>query len=126
MSSPPTWHDDFAELYAGCHVELLRYVLTLLPDRPTAEDVVQETARVLWRKFDQDHRSRPFWPWARGFAHLEVLKARRRLAASERRRVRALQHEHLEPGLAVAQQHHRRRRPHRHLARPRSIHRERP
>ena len=37
------------------------------------------------------------------------------LAARERRRVRALQHEHLEPAVTVAQQHHRRRRSHRDI-----------
>ena len=76
--------DDFAALYARCHLDLLRYVLTLLPDRQRAEDVVQETARMLWRKFDEYDAARPFWPWARQFAHFEVLKARRRIAAQDR------------------------------------------
>jgi RNA polymerase sigma-70 factor (ECF subfamily) len=84
MSALPSTHEDFAELYAGCHLELLRYVLTLLPDRHLAEDVVQETARVLWRKFGDYDRGRPFWPWARGIAHFEVRKARSRLAVRNR------------------------------------------
>jgi len=83
VSSPPS-HDDFATLYSGCHLDLLRYVLTLLPDRHLAEDAVQETARMLWRKFDEYDRGRPFWPWARQFAHFEVLKVRKRLATRER------------------------------------------
>ncbi|MCI0541441.1 MAG: sigma-70 family RNA polymerase sigma factor [Verrucomicrobiales bacterium] len=72
--------DDFAALYSKCHLELLRYVLTLLPDRHQAEDVVQETARLLWQKFDEYDAARPFWPWARKFAYLEVLKVRKREA----------------------------------------------
>ena len=84
MSALPSTHEDFAELYAGCHLELLRYVLALLPDRHLAEDVVQETARVLWRKFADYDRTRPFWPWARGIAHFEVRKARSRLAVRNR------------------------------------------
>jgi RNA polymerase sigma-70 factor (ECF subfamily) len=84
MSPAPSSHEDFAELYAGCHLELLRYVLALLPDRHLAEDVVQETARVLWRKFADYDRARPFWPWARGIAHFEVRKARSRLAVRKR------------------------------------------
>jgi len=79
LTSPPL-HDDFATLYAGCHLELLRYVFSLLPDRHLAEDVVQETARMLWRKFDSYDPARPFWPWARQFAHFEVLKFRKRMA----------------------------------------------
>ena len=70
--------EDFAALYSGCHLDLLRYVLTLLPDRHQAEDVVQEVARLLWQKRQHYDPSRPFFPWARGFAHLEVLKVLRR------------------------------------------------
>ena len=70
--------EDFAGLYSRCHLDLLRYVLTLLPDRATAEDVVQETARLLWQKFDEYDPARPFGPWARRFAYFEVLKARKR------------------------------------------------
>jgi RNA polymerase sigma-70 factor (ECF subfamily) len=70
--------DEFAALYSKCHLDLLRYVLTLLPDRHQAEDVVQETARLLWQKFDEYDPSRPFGPWARRFAYLEVLKSLRR------------------------------------------------
>ena len=66
--------DDFAALYSKCHLDLLRYVLTLLPNRHQAEDVVQETARLLWQKFEQYDPGRPFGPWARRFAYLEVLK----------------------------------------------------
>ena len=72
--------DEFAVLYSKCHLDMLRYVLTLLPDRHQAEDVVQETARLLWQKFDQYDSARPFWPWARKFAYLEVLKLRKREA----------------------------------------------
>lgn len=73
-------NDEFAALYSKCHLEMLRYVLTLLPDRHKAEDVVQETARLLWKKFDEYDSARPFWPWARKFAYLEVLKVRKREA----------------------------------------------
>jgi RNA polymerase sigma-70 factor, ECF subfamily len=76
--------DDFATLYSRCHLDLLRYVWALLADRHLAEDVVQDTARVLWRKFDEYDPARPFWPWARQFAHFEVLKARRRRAVDSR------------------------------------------
>ena len=71
---------EFAALYSKCHLEMLRYVLTLLPDRHLAEDVVQEAARLLWQKFDEYDPARPFWPWARRFAYLEVLKVRKREA----------------------------------------------
>lgn len=62
---------EFAPLYARVPLDLLRYVLTLLPDRHHAEDVVQDTAR-------------PFLPWARKFAYFEVLKFRRTRALREK------------------------------------------
>jgi RNA polymerase sigma-70 factor (ECF subfamily) len=86
-AEPPTpviSRENFAVLYSSAHLDLLRFVLTLLPDRHLAEDVVQETARLLWRKFDEYDPARPFLPWARQFAYFEVLKARRRLAMGDR------------------------------------------
>jgi RNA polymerase sigma-70 factor (ECF subfamily) len=70
--------EDFAALYSACHLDLLRYVLTLLPERSQAEDVVQEVARLLWQKRERYDAARSFAGWARGFAYLEVLKALRR------------------------------------------------
>lgn len=80
----PARQEQFAALYARAHLHLLRYVLSLLPDRPQAEDIVQDTARSLWQKFDQYDDAKPFLPWARKFAHFEVLKARRRLAVQHK------------------------------------------
>ena len=73
-------NEDFAALYSGCHLDLLRYVMTLLPDRHQAQDVVQEVARLLWQKREEYDPARSFWPWARGFAHFEVLKVLKREA----------------------------------------------
>jgi RNA polymerase sigma-70 factor (ECF subfamily) len=70
--------EEFAVRYSACHLELLRYVLTLLPNRPLAEDVVQEVARLLWQKRHEYDPAKPFWPWARAFARYEVLIAIRR------------------------------------------------
>ena len=72
--------EDFAALYSQCHLDLLRYVMTLLPYRSQAEDVVQEAARALWKKADDYDPEQPFWPWAKKFAYYEVLRHRRRQA----------------------------------------------
>jgi RNA polymerase sigma-70 factor, ECF subfamily len=76
--------DRFAPLYARWHLEILRFVLTLIPDRNQAEDVVQETARVLWQKFTDYDPERPFWPWARQIAYFEVLKFRKQRGTARR------------------------------------------
>ena len=80
-SSPPTADpDDFAALYSRCHLPLLRYIMTLVPNRAQAEDILQNTARQLWQKFELYDPTQPFWPWARKFAYFEALKHRKRHA----------------------------------------------
>lgn len=59
------------------------YILSLLPDRAKADDVLQETNRVLWRKAADYDPSRPFMPWAYRIAHFQV-KAACRDAARDR------------------------------------------
>ncbi len=65
--------DEFVALYTRCERKLYRYVASLLPRPAEAEDVLQETARVLWQKFDQYRRGEPFFPWACRVARYEVL-----------------------------------------------------
>ena len=77
---PEDTHATFAKLYASVHLPLLRYVMTMLPNRAIAEDIVQETAKNLWEKFDQYDPKQPFLPWARKFAYFETLNQRRKLA----------------------------------------------
>ncbi len=64
---------DFVSLYTRYERKLYRYVATLLSRPDDAEDVLQETARVLWQKFDQYRPSEPFLPWACAIARYEVL-----------------------------------------------------
>lgn len=76
--------EEFAAHYASVHMNLLRFVLTMIPDRNAADDVVQNTARSLWQKLDDYDPDQPFWPWARKFAYLEVLNYRRTQALERR------------------------------------------
>lgn len=65
---------DFARLFVKHQEDLLRYILGCVPSHSDALDILQETATALWRKFDQYDREKPFGPWARKFAHVQVLK----------------------------------------------------
>lgn len=65
--------DQFVTLYTRYEQKLYRHVASLLTHPDEAEDVLQETARVLWLKFDQYHPAEPFLPWAYRIAHFEVL-----------------------------------------------------
>jgi RNA polymerase sigma-70 factor (ECF subfamily) len=56
--------------------DLWRYILSLVPDPSSADDILQETATALWRKFPEYEPTESFLHWAFGFARLEVLKHR--------------------------------------------------
>ena len=60
---------------------LYGYVLTLLPNREAARDVLQQVNLVIWRKADTFDPSRSFLGWAASIAHFQVqayLRDRRR------------------------------------------------
>ena len=58
------------------------YIGSLVPDFQEAEDLLQDVAIVLLRKFDQYDERRPFVAWALGVAKFEILSSRRRHARS--------------------------------------------
>ena len=58
--------------------DLLRYILPLVGCLDDAQDVLQETATALWQKFGQYDPGRPFLPWAKRFAHHEILMYHRK------------------------------------------------
>ena len=70
--------DLFVQLITANHDHLRRYIYTLLPHEQDAQDVMQEVCLTLSRKFAQYDRTRPFLPWACGFAYLKVLQHRDR------------------------------------------------
>ena len=66
--------EEFVRLLLLHQRELFRYVVTLVPNLPDAQEVMQETALAVWRKFGDYDPARPFVPWARQFAHFEALR----------------------------------------------------
>jgi RNA polymerase sigma-70 factor (ECF subfamily) len=62
---------------------LFHYILSLIPDRAAAEDILQETNLVLWRKAAEFDPTLPFMPWACRIALFQV-KAHRRDQARDR------------------------------------------
>lgn len=58
------------------------YLLALTRNHTEADDLLQEVATVLWRKFDDFDASRDFTSWAMGIARIQVLRWRRSVARS--------------------------------------------
>lgn len=63
-------------LLAEHQQELFRYVFSLLMHEEDTRDVLQETYVALTRKFAEYDSTKPFLPWAFGFAYMETLKHR--------------------------------------------------
>ena len=82
--SPKPSPDAFVSLYTRYQPQLYRFVATLVPHRQDADDVLQETARVLWQKFATYDPAQPFLPWAYAIARFEVLNHRQRAATQQR------------------------------------------
>lgn len=70
--------DQQAE-FLGCflkHQDDIRAFLgSIVRDRHACDDLFQEVALTLWRKFGEYDRSRSFGAWARGIAYLKVLQS---------------------------------------------------
>lgn len=72
----------FLRLYAQNQQRVHAFVCTMLPSRPDADDVLQETSIALWQKWSEFDESRDFYRWACGIARIEVLRHRQRHASS--------------------------------------------
>ena len=72
---------DYLRHFLSAESSLRGYLLAHVRDFDVAEDLLQETALVLWKKFDQYDPKRPFLAWALGVARLEIRNAARQRTA---------------------------------------------
>ncbi len=70
-------HDQFLRLYVENEASLSGFVRSLVPTLDDMREVMQDTAVVLWRKFDQLDSPEDFRRWAFGVARFEALAFRR-------------------------------------------------
>lgn len=80
----PTHDDDryeaFIRHFARWEQDLRRFIRSLLPTREDTDEVLQQTALVAWRKFDQFDQDTPFIKWTCVIARFEALAYRRKMA----------------------------------------------
>ena len=76
--------DEFAQLLSAYEPRLFGYIYALTLNTADAEDIYQDTAMALWRKFDEYRPGTNFAAWARAAARFEIQHHFRRLS---RRRV---------------------------------------
>lgn len=64
---------DFGRLFVQYQPRIYGYIRSLVVGRDDAEDLLQETASVLWRKFDEFQPGSNFLAWALSVARYQVL-----------------------------------------------------
>lgn len=73
-------HEDFMRLFVKHEPDLRTFVRSLVPTLTDADEVLQETAIVLWRKFETFEPGSEFIRWACVIARFEALSYRRKIA----------------------------------------------
>jgi len=67
----------FIKLYLANERRLYGYVRALVPHWSDVDDIIQETAAVMWSKFDQFEKGTNFSAWALKIAYNQVLNYRK-------------------------------------------------
>ncbi len=66
----------FLELFTSNYSRIRAYIFALVPNSSDADDIFQETSKILWEKFEKFEIGTNFCAWAITIAKLQVLKYR--------------------------------------------------
>lgn len=78
--------DSFVNLLTANHNRIYAYIITMVPHDSDADDLMQETATLMWKNFDRFEPGTNFVSWAVTIAKFQVLRYRKK----EHRRNRLL------------------------------------
>lgn len=76
--------ETFMQLFSSHHRRLYGFVRSLVGNPEDAEDIVNQTVMVMWRKFETYESDTNFAAWALQIARLEVMNFRRRTTPQQR------------------------------------------
>jgi RNA polymerase sigma-70 factor, ECF subfamily len=76
MSSSAT--KQFFQLFMANQNRVYAYVLVFVPHGPDADDIMQETASVMWEKFETFTPGTDFARWAKKIAYHKILDHRKK------------------------------------------------
>ncbi|BCX48780.1 DNA-directed RNA polymerase sigma-70 factor [Haloferula helveola] len=76
--TPDDSSQEFLELMLKSQRPLRNYLFSLHPRAQDLDDLMQETARTLWKEFHRYDREREFLPWAMRIGYFEVLRLRKK------------------------------------------------
>jgi RNA polymerase sigma-70 factor (ECF subfamily) len=66
--------EEFLSLLLQHQHDIRAFIGSIVRDVHARDDLFQEVALILWRKFDQFDRSRSFGAWARGIAMRKIMQ----------------------------------------------------
>ncbi len=86
MSVDPTKKDEglFMKLFIKEQLHLKHYIYSLVHNEQDAADILQTTAVLVWKKFNDYDPSRPFFSWACRFAYFETMNFRQKKKIREK------------------------------------------
>jgi RNA polymerase sigma-70 factor (ECF subfamily) len=67
-------HDQFLTLFLRFQADLRAFIGSVVRERSVRDDLLQETALVLWREFERYDSRRSFGAWARGIAANKLMQ----------------------------------------------------
>ena len=73
----PVVVEQFVQLFAANHRRLFAYIMVLVHDRTSAEEIFQEMSLILWREFHHYRADGDFVRWANAMSFNQVRKWRR-------------------------------------------------
>ena len=72
--------EEFVRLFSEHQRELFKFIFLLIPSHADAENVLQETSVILWRKFNEFQSGTDFFRWAAQVARNKVRDFRKEAA----------------------------------------------
>ncbi|MEJ6645282.1 MAG: sigma-70 family RNA polymerase sigma factor [Akkermansiaceae bacterium] len=73
-------YELFIQRFTSYEQDLRRFIRSLVPTWTDTDEVLQQTAMVIWRKFEQYDADTTFMKWACVIARFEALSYRRKMA----------------------------------------------
>ena len=83
MNNECSKNDRFFRLYTAVSNRIFSYLLVVVHNRDNAEELAQETATLLWSKFDEYEEGTNFGAWAIAIARLKALEFLRKRKNSQ-------------------------------------------
>lgn len=72
--------EEFIRLLMSAQHRIYAFILTLIPHTTDADDILQETSAVMWRKYEEFRPGSDFVAWGIRIAHNKILEFRRNKA----------------------------------------------